>query len=330
MNCLPQENRNSSLGQLRMKDFLVMGEFIIRVGQELICLSCYSGLEANYGGKESQIPEQAVFLMRKSWTVPPLFPAHTSARALSLSTEPIDSTDQFFQSQAARPMKNDFVAHHPAPPRHWLMQMEWFSFEEWLLSFSLSFCLPAEPSALLSLLSLQAGALPPSQPSLPQRGILKTPHIWVCAQALYSHGSSQMFLSDSSVISILKLEESQSKTIFLPRSVHANLNFHPITIILVTGAQAPTSSIMTYTIPWTINPRDTQLNAFQGTLPSLSHSFPIVTTFIQNLFILNLGACNSPSLEAPSPSPVLVGLNPCYTIESPGEFLENTSEETKD
>lgn len=194
-----------------------MGEFIIHVGQELICLSCYSGLEANYGGKVSQIPEQAVFLMRKSWAVPALFPAHTSAMALSLSMEPIDSTDQFFQSQTARPMKNDFVAHHPTPPRHWLMQMEQFSIEEWLLSFSLSFCLPAEPSALLSLLSLQASALPPSQPSLLQRGILKMPHIWVCAQALYSHGSSWVFLSDSPVINILKLEVSQSKTIFLPR-----------------------------------------------------------------------------------------------------------------
>lgn len=116
MNCLPQENRNSSLGQLRMKDFLVMGEFIIHMGQELIRLSCYSGLEAKDGGKVSQLPEQAVFLMWKSWAVPALFPAHTSARALSLSTEPIDSTDQFFQSQAARPMKNDFVAHHPTPP----------------------------------------------------------------------------------------------------------------------------------------------------------------------------------------------------------------------
>ena len=305
-----------------------MGEFIIHVGQELISLSCYPGLKANYGGKVSQIPEQAVFLMRKSWTVPPLFPAHTSARALSLSTEPIDSTDQFFQSQAARLMKNDFIAHHPIPPRHWLMQMERFSFEEWLLSFSLSFCLPAEPSALLSLLSLQAGAFPPSQPSLPQRGILKMPHIWVCAQALYSHGSSQVFLLDSPVISILKLEESQSKTIFLPRSVHTNLNFHPITIILVTGAQAPTSSIMTYTIPWTINPRYTQCLSRDS--PLSIPFFSYCPTFIQNLFILNLGACNSPSLEAPSPSPVPMGLNPCYTIESPREFLENTSDETKD
>ena len=219
-----------------------MGEFIIHMGQELIRFSCYSGLEAKDGGKVSQLPEQAVFLMRKSWAVPALFPAHTSARALSLSTEPIDSTDQFFQSQAARPMKNDFVAHHPTPPRHWLIQMEQFSIEEWLLSFSLSFCLPAEPSALLSLLSLQAGALPPSQASLLQRGILKTPHIQVCAQALYSRGFSWVFLSDSPVTSVLKLEVSQSKTIFLPHSVHANLIFHSITIILVTGTQAPTSS----------------------------------------------------------------------------------------
>lgn len=88
------------------------------------------------------------------------------------------------------------------------MQMEQFSIEEWLLSFSV-LLLPAEPSALLSLLSLQASALLHLNHPFYKRGILKMPHIWVCAQALYSHGSSWVFLSDSLVINILKLEVSQ-------------------------------------------------------------------------------------------------------------------------
>lgn len=57
--------------------------------------------------------------------------------------------------------------------------------------------------------------------------------------------------------------------------------FHAVALILENGTQSPTS-IITYTLPWPVIPEG---HAIQKPLVHLSLSVPIVTTFIQTLFM---------------------------------------------